>query len=453
MKRALFADEEPKTPSPPTEKVSKQTKQYAAEVAITLQQQGMTIEEIAFVLCQPTYQPGTRALQGHVSAIKGGGTPFKDTNNAGRPQKLLQEDWEVVAGWILSHENALELSDVVAWIKANFKGSIDESTVSRHKDDLHLSYQLFGSRPMPKGCTRDSYILGYFEFVKMLHDEDFFNFSPDKIICIDSVTNSQRVERQKGMNIIGGKQRKLAKDAPTYTNNYVIGVTLSGKVLYVLMFTYDPAFDPNGERWPEVVEWCKNEKIKPEHIFYTESRKQYCKEQAQHYSDFKRVNKKALTHAKILHDAGTSFKIDGELLFDDKTESVTIFPPAQHGELSVLDNKLNAVAKKLWKKERTNTDHSYDALILLSCLQRTERADIVSWWNQNFLLQTRNLTVRAVEDQLKKVGNRVPMRQALADMYVNAYEEWLQEHDEVVPVIEIPLEDDGLDGSYWSKRK
>lgn len=429
--------------------VSSDVKEYAAEVALALQGQGWTVAEIVDLLSRTSYAPKQRTLELHLSKLKRGDTPTSSEKGSGRNTKLSEEQWKIVAGWILSREEPLDLAAVCRWIFLNFGITVDTSTVSRHKKHLGLSFQLFGSRPMPAGTTRDEYVIGYFNFLKELNDSGFFAFDMDKIVCVDSLTNSQRVERARGINFIGGKQRKLARSAPQYTNNYVVGVTLSGQLLQVLMFTHDPAFEPNGSRWEDVKRWCAQFRVKLAQIYYTRSTKKYCQEQQAHITAFHQVNRDQLLGARILHDGGGAYKIDGEYILDDGANLVLVLPSAQHGELSPLDNKLNAVAKLLWKQRRTGKDHAYDAFLLLVCIMQTSAESIRSWWTQNFLLDAKSLTLGAVEEALAKKGGKTPIRQALADEYLHAYGMWAHENVEHDIGMQDDEPDQGLNGDYW----
>lgn len=49
-------------------------------------------------------------------------------------------------------------------------------------------------------------------------------------------------------------------------------------------------------------------------------------------------------------------------------------------ELSVLDNKLNAVAKAKWRQHRHNEDFSWDAFLLFAELHLVEQDSFFSWW-------------------------------------------------------------------------
>ena len=245
------------------------------------------------------------------------------------------------------------------WIKVNLGIDVSIATVSRHKDEMGLSFQFTGSRGMKPGLTGDEYVLGYFDFVRGVQQTGFFDYDRKRIICIDFVTNSMRIERQKTLALCGGKQKKLEKSAPTYTNSYIIGVSLeAGPKLLSLMFTYDPTFDPYGPCAQEVQSWCNANNIRRDQIFYEKSVKKYCKESKDQVIEFARRNRAALNGARVIHDQGGAFKLEGNFILAERADRVVALPAEQHGELSVLDNKLNAVAKQKWRSHRHNGDHS-----------------------------------------------------------------------------------------------
>lgn len=328
---------------------------------------------------------------------------------------------------------------------------VSQATVSRAKDKMGLSFRLTSRRGMPLGMTRDSYVLGYFEFVKRLHDSAFFNIDSQCLICVDFVTNSQRRELERTLSLIGGKQQKFAKSLPLYTNSYCVGVAYGeGAKLKTLMFTYDPTFDPNGPRRVEVQSWCDANKISRDQIYYEKSVKKYCKEQQAQVVEWERVNRAGLGGAHVLVDDGGAWKMDREQILAGSAKRVEVMPSAQHGELSVLDNKVNAVAKAQWRQQRHNVDHSWDAFLLLALLERVGQDSITSFWNHNFLLDAAEVTLRAVEERLVEANGRPPIRQHLADRYAEAYAAWMEDHEEVVPVYEGDVPEGGLDGPYWS---
>ena len=174
-------------------------------------------------------------------------------------------------------------------------------------------------------------------------------------VLISSPTACASSDRR--LALCGGKQKKLEKSAPTYTNSYIIGVSLeAGPKLLSLMFTYDPTFDPNGPRAQEVQSWCNANNIRRDQIFYEKSVKKYCKESKDQVIEFARRNRAALNGARVIHDQGGTFKLEGNFILAERADRIVALPAEQHGKLSVLDNKLNAVAKQKWRSHRHNGD-------------------------------------------------------------------------------------------------
>ena len=106
-----------------------------------------------------------------------------------------------------------------------------------------------------------------------------------------------------------------------------------------------------------------------------------------------------------------------------------VFPPEQHGELSVLDNKLIAVAKESWRKIRKNEDFSYDALLLLKCINEVKQKDITKWYDQNYLLKKKKLDVGVVKGFLNQVKGRQILRESKKEHYIESYLEWKREDE------------------------
>jgi hypothetical protein len=139
------------------------------------------------------------------------------------------------------------------------------------------------------------------------------------------------------------------------------------------------------------------------------------------------VYRDELLGTRVLHDAGVSFKFDGEYILEDGADMLQTFPPDQHGELSVLDNKLNAVAKKRWRETRRNKDMSYDALLLLHCIDNVDQESVTTWWNQNFMLKKSKLTLEAVKAHLATGKRNHGLRQSRKERYLASYEQWKED--------------------------
>ena len=365
---------------------------------------------------------------------------------------LTEEQKWIVAGWVLAQEKKVELYSIQQFVVTNFDVLMSYPTVSRFLDEMELSVQLTSKRPMGMGMTKDAYAIGYFNFVKELRDSGFWHFDKSKILCLDSVTNSMRSDRDTTISLVGSPQKKLVNNLPLYTNNYLVCVAMEFGIEFdVLMFTHDPAFDPKGPHWSKVQKWCRKLNLRTDQIFFTKSTKKYCAEQSAHISTFKARYLSELRGTRILHDGGPAYKIDGEYILEDGADRLVVLPSEQHGKLSPEDNWLNAIAKELWRADRTMLDFSYDALLLLSKLESVGQDDVKKMWRHNFLLDKRKLTLQAVQDRIGHVRGKKRSRQNLAKQYEDAYKEWGATHVEV-PWANRPQELKGeLDGEHWKK--
>ena len=339
-----------------------------------------------------------------------------------------------------------DLQWVVTWIEANFNQTLGFATVSRHVDRLQLSFRLTNGRPMPKNMTEESYVQQYYECVLKLHNEGFFKWDPKKIVCIDCCTNSRRLEREKTISLKGAKPKKFSAAKATYTNTYVVAVCLEDEGQYpALMFTHDPAFDSDGPRAAEVQKWFDEMDIERDRVIYTPGGKKYNYESSAMIAHFKNIHWKELAGTRVIHDGGNSFKIDGEFILADGADRLEILPSATHGELSPLDNKINAIAKNQWRTERSGDDFSKQDLYLLWCFDWAEPAAIKSCWTQNFMLDVKKLSLAATMDRLR--GKKFS-RGKIMEKYIAAYESWREEQGQVMEETEFRALESSLDGSY-----
>jgi hypothetical protein len=60
---------------------------------------------------------------------------------------------------------------------------------------------------------------------------------------------------------------------------------------------------------------------------------------------FKNIYRKELAGTRVVYNSENSFKINSEFILTDRADQLEILPSATHGELSLLDNKINAITK------------------------------------------------------------------------------------------------------------
>lgn len=425
-------------------------KDYRAELVVALKKLGVSVDVFLAANNETRFPVSRSTLFEHVAAIERGEAPLSSEKRSGRPGALTGEQWDIVCGAILYAEEKCDLSWVKAFIEDAFDVDVSEPTISRHLKENHLTLQMVGQRPMPKGMSREEYVSIYYDFLLLLQNNGFFKGDHSNTYCIDHTTNSYRLERVKTYNIRGGKQKKFSADKPVYTNSYMAAFCMKEEGRYPsFMFTHDPTFDPQGRRWSEVLEWCKAWDIDSTRIVFQPSDKKYCAEAAWQVSHFLNIYRRKLKDSRVLHDAGNSFKFDGEYILADGAQMHFVFPPAPHGELSILDNNLFGIAKRWWRTEREKycgVDFSKQALYLLYCIDCIKPEQVTAAWTKNYLLDLEKPSLKALDDRLRD-SNRLTFPNQQRELeYLEAYNSWMVEQDEQ-HVFEAL--NSTLDGSYW----
>src|SRR4051812_29838671 len=98
-----------------------------------------------------------------------------------------------------------------------------------------------------KSESLHDYCQGFYDCLVKMRKLEFFDFDPSKMICADFVMNSHGTERERTIGMIGGKQIKVNKKSPVYTNSYLVFAAMKrGLGLKAIMYTHDPVFDAHG---------------------------------------------------------------------------------------------------------------------------------------------------------------------------------------------------------------
>ena len=333
--------------------VSPDTKLTVAHYAVGAQAAGVGLSTFLEYGESAPYTPKLRTLQRHAKKIKAGDSPLLTVKKAGGVSNLTIDQREILGGWILVHENEVSLGDVRQASVDLFGVIISAGTSSAYIKCLMLSVQLTGRRSRPKDLSKDSYVRGYFEWVKDRTEEGFFTGYKCNIGSMDFFTNSRRLERKSTISGVAMKQKKLKGYDIKWTDGFLVCLWADGyNWTPCLLFTFNPAFDPDGPRAKEIQRWCDKWGILRSRIYYLKHEKHYCKESNEQVQAWCDTYADLIEDAKIMHDAGNSFKVEKTLIVSQYCQEVQVYPPAQHGELSTCDNWYNAVVKSKHKKER-----------------------------------------------------------------------------------------------------
>ena len=434
-----------------------ETRQLQAEVTIGLRKEGWAWEKITKFFSFTSMPSSIRTLERDAAQLKEHGTIVSFNHNSGRKTAASVEQLNILFGAILLSEESVDQSWVERFLKQNLGIDVSFATITRYLSDGGFTLQLAGRRKHKNGITQQNYINMYFNYVKTLHERGIFTRSSNTILCIDSCSNSRRLERQKGYNVKGAKQKKISDTPVTFTNNYIKCVSMDESGMFpTLMFTYDPAFKEGSSRWDDILRMCKKWNIDPSQLIYEEpdkggrSRKVYNSESCDQLGHFKAVYKDQLARTTMFHDGGPAYKYKKQYIFQEDGTGVEVLPSIVHGELSVLDNHIFATAKNWWRQNRDKYDQVLADLYLVYAIDSVNHGKIKSMWMNNFMLGKPGLTLKRVEDFVKGAKRLSVMREKKIETYLEAYSRWDESRSpENQPVAHEHMLDK-LDGSYWA---
>ena len=411
--------------------VSADTKRVLAQYAHGAKKHGVSFKQFLSFGENAEFKPSLRTLQDQVKKIESGDPIFTEEKQSGRRALLNEYQLSVLGGWVLSQNSVVRLDDVKRYVAITFGVLLSKSTACRYMSELQLTEQMTSSRPPRNMVGRDEYNLGYFEFIKECHDEDFFSVHPVDLGAADFFTNSRRLERSKGYNAKRSPQKKVVRAPVKYTDCYLVCLWYQDENWTPsLMFTHNPTFDPAGPRAQEVFRWCQELGVARDRIYYTKSDKTYCKEVADQVVTFCRRYEDTLRNTHILHDGGNSFLRQGEKIFENYGSKVRVVPPLQHGEMSPCDNKFNAVVKERWRAIRDDSDdEAYNALLLLHLTDQVQSRSIASFFERNLLLKGGPPTLTRTILFTEGSQNRSEWKNSMYESYVDTFIAFEQERE------------------------
>ena len=148
-------------------------------------------------------------------------------------------------------------------------------------------------------------------------------------------------------------------------------------------------------------------------------------------------------------------KVRGETVYilDDGYDNYETLPKGTHGELSILDNKVFAIAKRWWRLERGKYPVYLQDLFLIYCIDSVNHEKIKGMWVNNFMLDKCKPKLSQVEDMLKTENKASFTRQILAQRYIEAYLNLRERQEAELECGEVVALRHTLDGMYWKEMK
>jgi hypothetical protein len=346
----------------------------------------------------------------------------------------------------------IEYQDAAAWF---FRIDLSDGTVSNYAKDAKLSYKLCGSRFRPVGLDFATYCQQYYQWVLDRHNDGSFARGPSLICCMDFLTTSERVERIKSYQPKGGKQWKISGKASKYTDTIFLCVFADGEWRVLpRLFTHNPDLDLNGPNGALVMAWLKKEGLPVLCVVYV------YKKDATFCAECKDQVHTALSGHDFggvlgIRDKGPSYGKKNEDIFADYGfERVVVLDPDTHGELSVLDNPLNAIIKAEQRSCKKPGMADWEkSLLMLRAAYNLKKKTIVDAFEKNYFLGKKKLSLAKVEEMLKGKRYSNPERDAYHDSCIKQYEAFAAQN----PLLcKGPLQvgnDCDLNGWYWSRPK
>jgi hypothetical protein len=429
-----------------------ETRQVVAEWAMAAKASGTPVHSFAKNGEKSSYSPNARTLQLHVAALEKGESPFKEEKETGRAPALLWEQKKVLCGAVLMSEEKVDLLKFGRLSEDYFGVFLPRSTASRYKDELGLSFQLIGSRPMPKRMSNDEYVLGCVEFLQNCRNDGFFNVDVSKLACADSFTNSIRTFREKTLNGIGKKQKKFPRADYKYTDGFT-GCQWGDGINRTpcLHWSFNPAYSPSHADAHAVNCLFKDLDLNRDRTFFEKSTKFYCAEKNTQISNFVQRYSRELKGSHVLFDGGPAWKIKKHYVVEGYVQNFRVLPAAQHGELSVMDNNFNSIVKARWKAQfDRKTPEWADALYLLKLTDGVDSASVARMFQRNYLLGEKELSVAAVEASLNGTSEIQSSRDRFFDECIEAWEEFMEARRIGETPVYFKGDDCNLDGLYWT---
>lgn len=426
-------------------------KEYRAELMHHLLEAGVAFTVLHDANQKTSFPVGASTLRKHVRQFASDGHVLSPDNKAGAPQLLTDEQWHVVAGAILSAEERTHLVWVRDWIRLHYDTDMTLQSVSGWLKKLNITARSVVSRQLKPNITRNTYVKLYYDDVLELHNRGFFA-DMSKVVAHDSTSNSRRLERVTTLAMSGSKAKKMAAPGVHFTDLYMASIWGDGIARTpALMFTYDPTFKPNGPRWKEVKEWCRAWGIELWRIVYLEPPTKdatYVGAKKDLVGHFFNLYRDELAGCRMIHDAGGEYKKDKDYILADGAADHFVLRSETHGEVSPLDNRFFAIAKRWWRLERRSfcgDDVAKQNLYLLYCIDFVNAEQIQAQWNRNFLLEKEKLSLKDVDAMLAETTRLTTANQDREAMYLAAYDAFVQGGG----LQDFPPQTGSLDGAYW----
>jgi transposase len=231
----------------PATNMSEQTRDVIAHAAMKLHGLGHSYRGIANIFSNEEFSISPSTVCSYVQHLHRGEAPLKRDKKSGNAPLLSYERRAILAGWMCvrfdnGQETDLELYQRAA--KHLFGVSLSEATSLRYIAEFDLTWQMMGSRSNHKVRTKDELVQDALEWLQSYHKDGFGAVEPQKLWCIDAITDTERTNRIWTFGKKNSDQRKCKTLKLAFTSTLFPMVNAVGEQLGPAINTSNPDLDP-----------------------------------------------------------------------------------------------------------------------------------------------------------------------------------------------------------------
>jgi transposase len=430
--------------------ISPDAREALGRVGAVLNDDGMAGDALLSVLSRAGYSVGRATLFRWMRTLRDTGHVLSQHKRSGKYGALTDEEAEILVGCVIDgnrNNKEVHIWDVIDIAKRMGK-DLGESTTYRYLHERGIGSKV--ARSQGSGLGVNTEVMGEMalDWFDTYQGDGGLGCPRNELYCADYVVSTVRTSTISTLSPIGGAQPRVAPPEAIYSDSIVYVVRADGDQTFRPMaFTRNPVV--NGERDRATQKKFRTWNIPADDVVFVPGKGNYCAEHqdsTSHYFD----QYDHYAGGTILTDNGSSWKFGGESMPLDKGFNNHIyFPPAIHQNLSVMDNGVNGVAKKIWRSKHSALDSDLDrTLCLMQSLQEVNPEHIRSFFVRNLCLDMDELSRPVIEALVRGSDNPQSEKILYFDKCHQQYLQFnaLKNKRDSRTLTKSGL---GLDGSYW----
>jgi transposase len=203
---------------------------FVAKVAPALKEQGVSYKRQREIYSEAGYEISRPSFSRYLASMHDSEAPLSTDKHVGRPRALTEREIMIFVGWLLTQNDENEpvgIRECVSFIEDHLGHELSTGTV--HKYLMASGFSSHVGRRRTAGYRLNFEILVdlYMADVRRFWEFGIKHMPPGRVACIDSSSIGWRLLTRKTYSPKGGKQPKIKKGNPAYTNLVVWAVSLT----------------------------------------------------------------------------------------------------------------------------------------------------------------------------------------------------------------------------------